>query len=155
MVVRLVKGMVLVMLVGLSTFSRAELSLQNGWLRLPPPGVSMLAVYGEIQNQGATARVVAELSMADAASVMVHRSQLEHGKMRMRSAGQLLVPAGGQVTLEPQGLHIMVMQFVGTLVVGENIAIDVQTEAGDRYTLLAEVRPTNAVGPALSVSDGQ
>ena len=39
MVVRLVKGMVLVMLVGLSTFSRAELSLQNGWLRLPPPGV--------------------------------------------------------------------------------------------------------------------
>jgi copper(I)-binding protein len=155
MVVRLVKGMVLVMLVGLSTFSRAELSLQNGWLRLPPPGVSMLAVYGEIQNQGATARVVAELSMADAASVMVHRSRLEHGKMRMRSAGQLLVPAGGQVTLEPQGLHIMVMQFAGTLVVGENIAIDVQTEAGDRYTLLAEVRPTNAVGPVLSVSDGQ
>jgi copper(I)-binding protein len=86
---------------------------------------------------------------------MVHRSQLEHGKMRMRSAGQLLVPAGGQVTLEPQGLHIMVMQFAGTLVVGENIAIDVQTEAGDRYTLLAEVRLTNAVGPALSVSDGQ
>jgi copper(I)-binding protein len=62
-----------------------------------------------IQNRGGAedALVGARCPAADATEV--HRTTVEGGVMRMRPAGEVVVPPNAALTLEPGGLHVMLL----------------------------------------------
>jgi copper(I)-binding protein len=60
--------------------------------------------------------------------------------MGMRPIERLEIPAGGTVELKPGGYHIMLIQLVQELKVGDKIEITLTFEKAGDVTITAEVR---------------
>lgn len=78
------------------------------WARATPPGSDSGAIYGVIRNRSGDAIALNRVDLYDARHVMVHRTVEEDGVMRMRHATLSLDPESS-ISLQPGGLHIMVM----------------------------------------------
>lgn len=78
-------------------------------LRASVGKVPNTAGYMTIRNGGKTADRLLSVSCACARKVEVHTMSADGGRMIMRPAGPVTVPAGGSVAFEPGGLHLMVM----------------------------------------------
>jgi copper(I)-binding protein len=59
--------------------------------------------------------------------VMLHRSTLENGMMKMSAVDELSISPGEVVTLEPGGMHMMLMGLRATLEEGQIIYVNILT----------------------------
>ena len=105
------------------------------------------AVYMVLENRGAAAdRLVAARTDA-AGTVEIHETQMDGGVMRMRPLENgLEIPAGGRVTLEPGGYHIMLLDLPRDLLPGEAIALTLVFESGLELVVGAPVRAMVGMG---------
>jgi len=87
------------------------------WARATPPGGSSGAIYGELTNTGPKTWYLKSVGLEHAKHVMIHRTVLEDGMMKMKHAS-VSIPPGETVRLEPGGLHIMVMGLSEPLIKG-------------------------------------
>ena len=69
------------------------------------------------------------------------------GKMTMRPAGVLDVPAGERVVFEPGGLHLMLMGLAAPLREGETFPLTLRFEDGAPVTVTVPVLGIGAKGP--------
>lgn len=60
--------------------------------------------------------------------------------MMMQPVDSLEIPAGGQVTLAPGGLHVMLLELVAPLESGDTFDITFTEDDGDEFTVTVEVR---------------
>lgn len=84
--------------------------IEQAWVRAAPPGASTLAGYLVLRNPCRSTVVVVDVESLDFGMPMIHRSEEVDGVSRMRPAGKLSVPAGGELRFEPGGLHLMLMK---------------------------------------------
>jgi copper(I)-binding protein len=98
------------------------------------------AIYLLIRNEGAEQDQLIGATSDAAATTEVHRTQVEDGVMRMRPAGPVEVPAGGTVTLQPGGLHVMLIDLQRDLVAGERVSVTLQFARAGGLPVDAEVR---------------
>ncbi|MEM1190994.1 MAG: copper chaperone PCu(A)C [Pseudomonadota bacterium] len=96
------------------------LELQGAWIRAMPPGRSMTAAYGTIENKGSVDVVLTGVT-SSRGNATLHESMRVDGQMRMRPIEKLNVPAGGEIRLEPGGLHVMLMGLERGPVEGEAV----------------------------------
>lgn len=84
-----------------------------------PPGVATGAGYMMLTNRGGAAdRLVSVTS--EFPRTMIHKTEMNNGVMQMRhQMGGVVIPAGGSVTFEPGGLHIMFMGLPAPFKEGE------------------------------------
>lgn len=82
----------------------------QAWVRAAPPGAASLAGYLVLRNPCSATVVVTGVESLDFGRPMIHRSEVVAGVSRMRPAGELAVPARGELRFEPNGLHLMLMQ---------------------------------------------
>src|SRR5688500_14539096 len=75
--------------------------IEQGWVRAAPPGAPALAGYLRLRNDCAGPVTVTGVESLDFAAPMIHRSVDEGGVSRMRPAGDLVVPAGGELHFAP------------------------------------------------------
>ena len=97
--------------------------VEAGWARLPPLDMPVLGGFGTLVNPCSTDASVTAASSPDFDEVQVHETRLEDGMMRMRQVEALAVPAGGSTTLEPGGLHLMLMRPVRPIAAGEEVEV--------------------------------
>lgn len=92
-------------------YTLGSLKIGHPWSRPTSPGAPTAAGYLSITNTGETPdRLIAATSPASA-TLEIHHMSTVGGIMRMRPiVGGLRIPAGGTVTLAPNGDHLM---FVG------------------------------------------
>jgi copper(I)-binding protein len=99
--------------------------LRDGWIRLAPPGTTMsmpmLAGYGRIENPCPKAVAVSGAKSPSFGDVSLHRTSVVDGINRMRPVPRLPIGANSQVTLEPGGLHLMLMQPTAALKPGDTV----------------------------------
>ncbi|KFN50350.1 copper chaperone PCu(A)C [Arenimonas composti] len=114
--------------------------LEETWIRAAPPGAASLAGYGVLRNRCATAVTVTGIESLDFAMPMIHRTELVDGVSRMRDAGELRVPAGGELRFEPGGLHLMLMRPERPLAEGEVARVRLVLEDGRRVFAAFPVR---------------
>lgn len=62
------------------------------------------------------------------------------GSMTMREIGSLELPAGETVVLEPGGYHVMLLDLVEPLEIGQTIDLTLTFEQAGERTVVAEVR---------------
>jgi copper(I)-binding protein len=110
------------------------------------------AVYLVIRNRGSSPDVLKGATGDVADAVEVHRSWADNGVMRMGPAGDLEVPAGGQLVLEQGGLHVMLIGLRQDLKEGANISITLQFAIAGDVTVEAPVRPR--IAPAAGAMAG-
>ena len=107
-------------------------SVEDAWARAAAGPGATSAVYLTIHNAGATDDQLVGARSDAARTVEVHRSSMDNGVMRMSPAGPVPVPAGGDLALQPGGLHIMLMDLPNDLAEGSKIDVTLAFEvAGD------------------------
>ena len=100
-----------------------DLVVAEAWARETPPGKSMTAAYGRLQNSGDKALVVTGVSAEVAAHSSLHETRIERDRTTMRPVSNLAIGPGEEVELAPGGMHVMLMKLDAPLVEGESIDI--------------------------------
>ncbi len=89
------------------------LAAQGVVVMRPMPGMRMSAGYLALSNNTDAEITITRVSSDQFGSVELHESIVEDGVARMREIEALVIPAGGTVTLERGGKHLMLMRPTG------------------------------------------
>ena len=127
-----------------STSVRAEVSVQNAWVRATPGAAKVTAGYAVIVNSGPKADRLLAVSISDAAMTEIHQSMESGGIMKMDALNGLDVPAGGRVEMKPGGYHLMIMGLTRPLKVGEGMNVIFKFRDGGDVAVAAKVAPLSA-----------
>lgn len=100
------------------------LRVRDGWVRLPPASMPMLAGFARIENPCPMPVTIVGVRSPSFGDVSLHETRLVDGVSRMRAMPQLRIAPDGMVTLKPGGLHLMLMQPTGPLKPGSRVVVE-------------------------------
>jgi len=128
------------LIAGASALAAPPLKITDAWVLEPNPARAIGAGFMTIENTGDEAVTITGASSKAAEVVEIHEMKMEDGMMKMRMLKSLEVPAHGKVTLEPGGLHLMLIRLTGKLVEGDTVTIELALAGGDTIEVTAPVR---------------
>ena len=110
--------------------------------RAPVPAAGdQTALYLLIRNTGLSPDTLLSIETEEAAHVAVHRSVMEDGTVRMEPAGVLAIEAGGELVLEPGGLHGMVTGLKREAAAGDTLVVTLSFAQAGEVRLLVPLVP--------------
>ena len=119
-----------------------DVSVEQPWARNSPMMSSAGAVYMDIEAAADDRLNAASVDPGIAGKVEIHETaMLEEpteddsmgGAMTMREVGEIPLPAGTTVSLEPGGYHIMLLDIATPLEIGQRFDVTLAFEnAGDK-----------------------
>lgn len=115
-------------------------TVSEGWLRMPPVAMPMMAGFGRISNGCDAPVTIIGVRSTAFGDVSLHETRIVDGVSRMRAVPALEVEAGGDAVLAPGGLHLMLMQPVGTLEPGATVEVEFLLDGGGELRGGFEVR---------------
>jgi hypothetical protein len=120
--------------------SAATPVISDAWVR-PPIGADRPAAgYLTITNPGAAADALIGVTSPIAMSCEIHETSMDSSGMAgMHPIDRLEIPAGGTVTLEPGGYHLMLMD-AEAMSVGSTVELRLEFEGAGTVVVQAEVR---------------
>lgn len=104
--------------------------VREGWLRLPPGKMPMLAGFGRIENRCPTPVTIIGVSSPAFADTSLHETRIVDGVSRMRALPELRLAPGDAVVLKPGGLHLMLMQPNAALKPGSKVVVEFELKDG-------------------------
>lgn len=134
-----------------------ELRLTDGWVRVSEYSDhvdGMTGAFATFDNHTDHDITIVGGTAEIAGMVQVHEVLMLDGEMKMQEKeGGIVIPAGESVTLEPGGLHIMLMGLKKPILVGDKVTLTIdldgyedQTVTWDAKTSLSgdeEYKPSN------------
>ena len=123
------------------------IDVEDAWVRATAAGQSTTAAYVTISNRGGTDRLIGVSSPVGTASV--HTTTTDNGVVRMRSVGDLEIPSGSTVSLEPGGTHVMISRLNRPLEVGQSVALELAFARSGKRQVMAAVRPPGTDGESM------
>lgn len=123
-----------------SSFVFADLQVNGAWVKLAPPGAKANAAYLKFYNPDKQAVVIESISANCCAHLMLHRTRYENDRAIMEHVEQLAIPAQSHVDLVPGGLHIMLMDAVQPLRLGDSIEMQLHFSDGRQQIILLPVK---------------
>ena len=110
------------------------LKIEQGWVRAVPPLVSDSVVYMTVVNSSEqTLRLTgASTPIAESTELMITTRKELNGQeiVGMRMVDQLTIPAHGQLTLAPDGDHLMLMKLKEHPRPGDKVRLTLHFEPG-------------------------
>ncbi|MGY0635144.1 copper chaperone PCu(A)C [Luteimonas sp. A478] len=132
-----------------------EISIQEPWVRQPPPSARVAAGYVRIDNPGAEADRLLAVETQAATRVEIHEMEEVDGIMRMREVeGGLEVPAAGHVELMPGGYHLMLMEPREGLAAGQQLEATLVFERAGEVPVVFNVRPVDGAAESHDHAHG-
>jgi len=122
----------------------AKIQIDHVWSRAASAGHEG-AVYMTITNKGAPDTLTG-VTTPIAAEAALHQSTDEHGMMKMRPVGPLLIEPGKPVTLAPGGYHIMLTALQHSLNQGDRFPITLSFARAGQVTVIATVAKATMPG---------
>lgn len=118
----------------------STVTVTDPWVKAAPGG--MTAAFGVLGNTGsADARLVSVSSPATTRMEIHEVSASADGSMAMRPKdGGVVVPGGGEHTLEPGGDHLMLMELTGPVTTGQDVRLTLVFEDGSTVDVTAPAR---------------
>lgn len=120
-------------LLGCAPGPAAELRLEDGWVRAMPAAAPMSAAYGTLHWHGREPLVITAWHSDDYADVSLHRTIVQDGVSRMEAVPAAVIEPGGRLTLEPGGLHLMLMRPGRELRTGDFVGIALESDNGRSF----------------------
>ena len=93
------------------------------YARAMPPGSPNSAAFMTLRNRATRDARLVSAAASIAASVELHTHTEVDGVMQMRQVPEIVVPAGGDATLQPGGHHVMFIGLTGELTDGQSVAV--------------------------------
>lgn len=102
------------------TFTAGDITVSGAFVRATPKGAQSAGGYLTISNAGSAAVTFTGASSEAASAVDIHSMAMNGDVMEMKPVeGGLAVPAGGSVTLDPMGYHLMLTGMEQPFVEGQ------------------------------------
>ena len=114
--------------------------VRDGWVRLPPAPMPMMAGFARIENACKAPAEVVGASSPSFGAVELHETRVVDGVSRMRHVPRLRIDGNGVAILRPGGLHLMLMDPTSALKPGSHVAIDFTLKDGRHVLGDFEVR---------------
>ncbi|WP_223787647.1 copper chaperone PCu(A)C [Marinicella meishanensis] len=93
------------------------------WLRAAPPGVKMMAAYVTLDNQTDAELSLVGVYAPDFGTAEIHRTVEVDGVFKMREQKSLPLAPQASITMEPGGLHLMLMMPKRSFAIGDEVRI--------------------------------
>ncbi len=127
--------------------TQGAISVEDPWARATV-GAGAGAAFFAIKNTGSADDQLVGAAAPVAKLAELHTHIKEGDVMRMRQIEEIDVPAGGTTTLQPGGLHVMLMGLKAPLTAGSSFPLTLSfAKAGD-VTVEVEVRNVAAMKPS-------
>ncbi len=126
--------------------SGTTVMVMEPWARSSPMVAGNGAVYLKLMNEGSSDDALLSATTDVAEVVELHETKIgENDVMQMSPVARIEVPAGGSVSLEPGGKHIMLLGLKQELAAGQKIDLTLQFEKAGAVVVEAEVRGGDAM----------
>ena len=130
-----------------------DLEITNAWARATPPGAHTAAAYLTVTNTGATSDTLTAAETPAAGMAMLHKMEMDNGVMKMRMIeGGVAVAPDKTVTLDPSGMHVMLMDMPGSLKAGGTLPLTLTFAKAGKVTLTVPVLPVGSKGPGSAAT---
>lgn len=106
-------------------------TVDNAWLRAGPPNANMLAAYVTLSNESEKTITLVGADSDAFGMTEIHRTIEVNGVFKMREQKALPMAAGESLTMEPGGLHIMLMMPKQAIEVGQTVVITLKYETNE------------------------
>ena len=130
-----------------------DLTISGAFTRATLPNAPVGGGYLTIANKGAADDRLVSVSTPAAGKAEIHEMKMEGDVMKMNALPDgLVIPAGGTVTLEPGGYHLMFMDLRGPFVEGTSVPVTLTFEKAGAVEVQLPVGSPAAKGPAMDHS---
>jgi periplasmic copper chaperone A len=127
-------------------------TIADAWVKAADSG--MTAAFGTLSNPSSEAVTITAASSPATSMMELHEVVEADGQMVMQpKEGGFPVPAGGSLTLEPGGYHLMLMDVTDPIETGEDVAFTLTCSTGATMTFTAQAK-TFEGGDETYVGDG-
>jgi copper(I)-binding protein len=99
-----------------------EVTVDHAWVRLPAVAGRPAAAYFTLHG-GEKGAILIGVSSPDAKSASLHESMTMNGMSSMAPLTQIAAPAGGKVTFEPGGKHVMLFDLKPAIAPGGTVRL--------------------------------
>ena len=120
-------------------FEAGQLRITHPWSRPTAAGQPVGVAYLSITNNGRGDDVLLRASTPLAGNVQLHQTTFSDGMAHMRPLGQLVIPPGKTVRIEPGGIHLMLMDLKQALVAGSTVPLTLEFRAAGKITVMLRV----------------
>ncbi|WP_336072284.1 copper chaperone PCu(A)C [Nitratireductor rhodophyticola] len=127
--------------------SEGLIGVEQPWARASIMASRPAAAYFTVVNRGDQADTLVGLESPIADRAEVHQTIKQDDVMKMAPAGPVEVPAGGEVRLEPGGLHVMLMELERPIREGETIKLTLRFANAPSLDVSVPVMGLGAKGP--------
>ncbi|WEK52336.1 MAG: copper chaperone PCu(A)C [Candidatus Kaistia colombiensis] len=137
----------------LADVTAGPLLISEAWARATPPGARVGGGYLTVKNTGSEPDTLVAVASPVAEKTELHLMKTEDGVMTMRPAAEgVEIPAGGTLTLEPGGYHVMFIRPKAPFVQGESVPLTLTFAKAGSVDITLTVSPIGAAGPATDHS---
>lgn len=98
-----------------------DVKIDNAWVRATAPGQKVAGAFMEITADRDMELVGGTTPRAE--YVELHFMRMDGGVMEMRELESIKLPKGKTVSLEPGGLHAMLIGLTSQIVAGEKVSV--------------------------------
>lgn len=123
-----------------SASSSDSIQISDAWVKSADEGMS--AAFGELTNDSDEDITVVSAESEASSMLELHETvENDAGEMVMRQIdGGFVIPAGGSLSLEPGGNHIMLMDLTAPLVAGAETSFTLTFADGSTFEFSAPVK---------------
>lgn len=122
------------------------LRIVNPWTRAAGQGMQG-GGFLTIRNTGAAPDKLVSANSPAAGRLELHTHIRDGDVMRMRPVADIPVPANGEVTLQPGGLHLMLIGLTQSVNVGQSVPVTLRFERAGEVTIQLAVQAAGARQP--------
>ncbi|MCO1620763.1 MAG: copper chaperone PCu(A)C [Pseudomonas alloputida] len=140
------RGLAALVLMGLALPALAQTTVSDAWVRASVPHQQSTGAF-MVLTASSDSKLVGVASPV-AKTVQVHEMTMNGDVMGMREVNAVELPAGKAVTLDPNGLHVMLMGLHNQVKEGDKVPLTLTIEdakgAKETLEVQAQVRALNA-----------
>jgi copper(I)-binding protein len=125
------------------------LKVMDAWARQSPAAAGNGAVYMKLVNDGGADDILLGVKSDVAEVAELHETKMDGGMMKMSPVPNIKIPAGGSVSLEPGGLHVMLINLKQPLEPGQKVKLTLTFGKAAPIIVEAEVRAIGADMPQM------
>ena len=115
------------------------LATSGGWVKLPAPGETTATAFADVQNP-TMYDVYFTSATADVAGKVEYREMGPGGVAKPDALKFITVPAYGSLSLEPKGVHLLLLDLKRPLKEGDTVALTLTTGDGVALKVAAVVK---------------
>jgi protein SCO1/2 len=114
-------------------------AIMNAWVREAHAEAKVNAGYMTLVNVGEQDVTLVKVESDAFNAIEVHEMLMVEGFMEMREITDMVIPAKGQVHLEPGGMHLMLMGPKEHLATGQQVDMTLTFSSGKKQTVSVKV----------------